>query len=48
MKAANEAQHETTAPKQLWQTECTYFKVTGWGWFNLSAVLDAFSRYILT
>lgn len=24
-----------------------YLKVTGWGWFCLSAILDAYSRYII-
>jgi transposase InsO family protein len=47
MKAADRFQNPTTAPNQLWQTDFTYLKVIGWGWFYLSTVLDDYSSYIL-
>jgi putative transposase len=47
LKAADTFAHPTTAPNQLWQTDFTYLRVIGWGWFYLSTVLDDFSRYIL-
>ena len=47
MKAADEFKDKTTAPNQLWQTDFTYLKVIGWGWYYLSTILDDFSRYII-
>jgi len=47
MKAADTFAPPTSAPNQLWQTDFTYLRVIGWGWFYLSTVLDDFSRYIL-
>jgi len=47
VKAAEEFHTKTTAPHQLWQADFSYLKVTGWGWFYLSAVLDDFSRHVI-
>ena len=47
MKAADHFANPTTAINQLWQTDFTYLRVTGWGWYYLSTVLDDFSRYII-
>jgi putative transposase len=46
IKAADEFKDKSTAP-QLWQTDFTYLKVIGWGWFYLSTILDDSSRYII-
>lgn len=47
IKAAEEFTDKTTAINQMWQTDFTYFKIIGWGWYYLSAILDDYSRYII-
>ncbi len=45
---ANDAFRDKTArPSEMWQTDFTYLKVIGWGWFYLSTILDDYSRYII-
>ena len=45
--AADEFHHKTKFPNEMWQTDFTYFKVKGWGWYYLSTVIDDYSRYII-
>jgi transposase InsO family protein len=47
ISAADEFHEKTTRPNELWQTDFTYLKVIGWGWFYLSTILDDYSRYIV-
>ena len=47
IKAANEFKDKTTAPNEMWQTDFTYLKILGWGWFYLSTILDDYSRYVI-
>ncbi|WP_341368203.1 IS3 family transposase [Yoonia sp. BS5-3] len=47
LSAADEFKEKTTRPNELWQTDFTYLKVIGWGWFYLSTILDDYSRYII-
>ena len=47
IKAAEEFKDKTTGINQMWQTDFTYFKIIGWGWYYLSTILDDYSRYII-
>jgi putative transposase len=47
IEAASEFKDKTTAPNSLCQTDFTYLKVIGWGWFYVSTILDDFSRDII-
>jgi transposase InsO family protein len=47
MQAGDKFQHPSRRVNELWQTDFTYFKIIGWGWYSLSTVLDDYSRYII-
>jgi transposase InsO family protein len=48
MSASDKFQQPTQRVNEMWQTDFTYFKIIGWGWYYLSTVLDDFSRFILS
>lgn len=45
--ASDEFHTKTKFPNEMWQTDFTYFKIKGWGWYYLSTILDDYSRYIV-
>ena len=47
MEAGDKFQHPTTRVNEMWQTDFTYCKIIGWGWYYLSTILDDYSRFIL-
>ena len=47
IKAADEFRDKAVRPNPLWQTDFTYLKVMGWGWFYVSTLLDEDSRSII-
>lgn len=47
LRAGDEFTDKTGFVHQMWQTDFTYFKILGWGWYYLSTILDDYSRYIV-
>lgn len=47
MQASEKFQQPTRRVNEMWQTDFTYFKVLGWGWYYLSTILDDYSRFIV-
>jgi transposase InsO family protein len=47
LSARDKFQQPTRGIHELWQTDFTYFKVSGWGWYYLSTVIDDYSRYVI-
>jgi len=47
MQASDKFQHPTCRVNEMWQTDFTYFKILGWGWYYLSTILDDYSRFII-
>jgi len=48
IRAADKFKDPTSQINEMWQTDFTYFKIIGWGWYYLSTVLDDYSRYIIS
>ncbi len=48
MAASDEFKDKPSKVHQQWQTDFTYFKIIGWGWYYLATVMDDYSRYIVT
>jgi putative transposase len=36
----DEFKDKTLRVYEMWQTDFTYFKIKGWGWYYLSTILD--------
>lgn len=47
VKASDEYHTKTQFQNQMWQTDFTYFRIIGWGWYYLSTIMDDYSRKII-
>lgn len=47
MAAGKKYTRKTTGPHQFWATDASYFRVAGWGYYDMVTVMDDFSRSIL-
>ena len=47
LSASDSFHTPTKRINELWQTDFSYFKIIGWGWYYLSTVWGDYSRFIL-
>lgn len=47
VSAAEKFKQPTRRVHELWQTDFTWLKVAGWGYYYLTSILDDYSRYII-
>ena len=47
LAAGKEYHRKTTGSHQMWATDAYYFRVVGWGYYNMVTVMDDHSRFIL-
>ena len=47
MAAGKEFHTKATHPHQMWATDASYFRVSGWGFYYLVTVMDDFPRFVL-
>jgi transposase InsO family protein len=45
--AGKEYHRKTSGPHQMWATDASYFRVSGWGYYYMVTVMDDYSRFIL-
>jgi len=45
--AGKEYHRKTSGPHQIWATDASYFRVSGWGYYYMVTVMDDYSRSIL-
>jgi transposase len=45
--AGKEYQRKTSGPHQMWATDASYFRVTGWGYYYMVTVMDDYTWSIL-
>jgi putative transposase len=46
--AGKEFHRKTIRVHEMWQTDFTYFFVSGWGWYYVGGIVDDYSRYLIT
>ena len=47
LTASDEFKRKTTYVNEMWQTDFSYFRITGWGNYYMGSVLDDYSRFII-